>query len=184
MSEHRVTVTVNGRAVARTVAAQRLLRDFLRDELGLTGTKGACEDGMCGSCSVRLDGSVVKSCLLLAVEADGQAVTTIEGLAPDGGLHPVQQALIDNFGFQCGFCTPGFAMTMASLVAKPGAADLDAEAAREALVGNICRCTGYVRIVAALLDAARRVRDGEGRGQAASGPAPASGRAPGRADGR
>jgi carbon-monoxide dehydrogenase small subunit len=158
VSEHPLTVTVNGRAVTRTVAAQRLLRDFLRDELGLTGTKGACEDGMCGSCSVHLDGRVVKSCLLLAVEAHGQAVTTIEGLAPaGGGLHPVQQALIDNFGFQCGFCTPGFAMTMASLVEEQP--DLDEEAAREALVGNICRCTGYVRIVAALLDAGRRVRE-------------------------
>ena len=165
MSDHRVTLTVNGRAVTRTIPAQRLLRDFLRDDLALTGTKGACEDGMCGSCSVHLDGRVVKSCLLLAVETDGQAVTTIEGLAPDGGLHPVQQALIDNFGFQCGFCTPGFAMTMASLVDEQP--DLDAEGAREALVGNICRCTGYVRIVASLLDAGRRARqateDADGR---------------------
>jgi carbon-monoxide dehydrogenase small subunit len=163
MSEHRITVAVNGSEQTRAVPAQRLLRDFLRDDLGLTGTKGACEDGMCGSCSVHLDGRVVKSCLLLAVEADGRAVTTIEGLAPRGRsrageLHPVQQALLDNFGFQCGFCTPGFAMTMASLVADQP--DLDAEAAREALVGNICRCTGYVRIVASLLDAARRVRGG------------------------
>ncbi|HZD67594.1 MAG TPA: (2Fe-2S)-binding protein [Actinomycetes bacterium] len=169
MSEHRVTLTVNGRAVTSTVPAQRLLRDFLRDQLGLTGTKGACEDGMCGSCSVHLDGRVVKSCLLLAAEADGQSVTTIEGLAPAGGLHPVQQALIDNFGFQCGFCTPGFAMTMAALVEEPGAAELDAESAREALVGNICRCTGYVRIVAALLDASRRVR--EAGAQVPPGPA-------------
>jgi aerobic-type carbon monoxide dehydrogenase small subunit (CoxS/CutS family) len=156
MSEHQVSLTVNGRPVTRQVAAQRLLRDFLRDELGLTGTKGACEDGMCGSCSVHLDGQVVKSCLLLAVEADGRAVTTIEGLARNGELHPVQRALIDNFGFQCGFCTPGFAMTMASLIdEQPG---IDAATAREALVGNICRCTGYVRIVAALLDAAGRAR--------------------------
>ena len=156
MSEHRVTIEVNGRGRTTTVASQRLLRDFVRDQLGLTGTKGACEDGMCGSCSLHLDGHVVKSCMLLAVEADGHAVTTIEGLAPEGGLHPVQQALIDNFGFQCGFCTPGFAMTMAELVAeRPG---MDADEAREALVGNICRCTGYVRIVAALLDAAGRVQ--------------------------
>jgi carbon-monoxide dehydrogenase small subunit len=160
MSEHRVSLTVNGRPVTREVAAQRLLRDFLRDELCLTGTKGACEDGMCGSCSVHLDGQVVKSCLLLAVEADGQSVTTIEGLAPDGELHPVQRALIDHFAFQCGFCTPGFAMTMASLIAERP--ELDAESAREALVGNICRCTGYVRIVAALLDAAGRTRGAAG----------------------
>jgi carbon-monoxide dehydrogenase small subunit len=156
MSEHRVNLQVNGRRVTREVAAQRLLRDFLRDELGLTGTKGACEDGMCGSCSVHLDGQVVKSCLLLAVEADGRQVATIEGLARDGELHPVQRALIDNFGFQCGFCTPGFAMTMAKLIEEQP--DMDADAAREALVGNICRCTGYVRIVAALLDAAGRAR--------------------------
>jgi aerobic carbon-monoxide dehydrogenase small subunit len=156
MSEHRVSLQVNGRRVTRQVAAQRLLRDFLRDELGLTGTKGACEDGMCGSCSVHLDGQVVKSCLLLAVEADGLEVTTIEGLARDGELHPVQRALIDNFGFQCGFCTPGFAMTMAKLIEEQP--DMDADAAQEALVGNICRCTGYVRIVAALLDAAGRAR--------------------------
>ena len=156
MSEHRITVAVNGRQQTRAVPARRLLRDFLRDDLGLTGTKGACEDGMCGSCSVHLDGRVVKSCLLLAVEADGRAVTTIEGLARNGELHPVQQALLDNFGFQCGFCTPGFAMTMANLVDDhPG---MDADQAREALVGNICRCTGYVRIVAALLDAAQRAR--------------------------
>jgi aerobic carbon-monoxide dehydrogenase small subunit len=156
MSEHRVSLQVNGRRVTHEVAAQRLLRDFLRDELGLTGTKGACEDGMCGSCSVHLDGQVVKSCLLLAVEADGREVTTIEGLARDGELHPVQRALIDNFGFQCGFCTPGFAMTMAKLIEEQP--DMDADAAQEALVGNICRCTGYVRIVAALLDAAGRAR--------------------------
>jgi aerobic carbon-monoxide dehydrogenase small subunit len=156
MSEHRVSLQVNGRRVTREVAAQRLLRDFLRDELGLTGTKGACEDGMCGSCSVHLDGQVVKSCLLLAVEADGHQVTTIEGLARDGELHPVQRALIDNFGVQCGFCTPGFAMTMASLIEEQP--EIDAASAREELVGNICRCTGYVRIVAALLDAAGRAR--------------------------
>jgi aerobic carbon-monoxide dehydrogenase small subunit len=156
MSRHRVSLQVNGRQVTREVAAQRLLRDFLRDELGLTGTKGACEDGMCGSCSVHLDGQVVKSCLLLAVEVDGREVTTIEGLARDGELHPVQQALIDNFGFQCGFCTPGFAMTMASVIEEQP--EIDATSAQEALVGNICRCTGYVRIVAALLDAAGRAR--------------------------
>jgi carbon-monoxide dehydrogenase small subunit len=165
MAEHRVTLEVNGRRLTRTVASQRLLRDFLRDELGLVGTKGACEDGMCGSCSVHLDGQVIKSCLLLAVEADGHAVTTIEGLADGDRLHPVQQAMIDNFGFQCGFCTPGFAMTMASLIEdQPG---MSAEEAREALVGNICRCTGYSRIVASLLAAGRAARgtgDGDGDG--------------------
>jgi aerobic carbon-monoxide dehydrogenase small subunit len=168
MAEHRIQVVVNGRAEARTVGAHRLLRDFLRDELALTGTKGACEDGMCGSCSVHLDGRVVKSCLLLAVEADGHEVTTIEGLASGDQLHPVQQALLDNFGFQCGFCTPGFAMTMADLVEH--GPELDAAGARAALVGNICRCTGYVRIVKALVDAGRRVREAReaGRGDDAA----------------
>jgi aerobic carbon-monoxide dehydrogenase small subunit len=161
VSDHPIGVTVNGRLQRRTVPSTRLLRDFLRDDLGLTGTKGACEDGMCGSCSVHLDGRVVKSCLLLAVEADGAEVTTIEGLATNGQLHPVQQALIDNFGFQCGFCTPGFAMTMADLIEhRP---ELDADEAREALTGNICRCTGYVRIVASLLDAGHRVREAKER---------------------
>lgn len=168
MSEHRIQVVVNGTAQARTVGAHRLLRDFLREELALTGTKGACEDGMCGSCSVHLDGRVVKSCLLLAVEADGHEVTTIEGLAAGGALHPVQRALLDNFGFQCGFCTPGFAMTMADLVEH--GPPLDPDEAREALVGNICRCTGYVRIVKALVDAGRRARGGReaGRGDDAA----------------
>jgi aerobic carbon-monoxide dehydrogenase small subunit len=168
MAEHRIQVVVNGRAEARTVGAHRLLRDFLRDELALTGTKGACEDGMCGSCSVHLDDRVVKSCLLLAVEADGHEITTIEGLASGDQLHPVQQALLDNFGFQCGFCTPGFAMTMADLVEH--GPELDADGARAALVGNICRCTGYVRIVKALIDAGQRVREAReaGRGDDAA----------------
>jgi carbon-monoxide dehydrogenase small subunit len=120
---------------------------------------------MCGSCSVHLDGRVIKSCLLLAVEADGHAVTTIEGLADGDRLHPVQRAMIDNFGFQCGFCTPGFAMTMASLIEDQP--DMSAEEAREALVGNICRCTGYSRIVTSLLAAGRAARgtgDGDGDG--------------------
>ena len=106
MPETSIACTVNGQQVKRTVPDHRLCRDFLREDLLLTGTKAACEDGMCGSCSVHLDGQVVKSCLLLAVELDGRSVTTIEGLA-SRELHPVQQAFIDNFGFQCGFCTPG-----------------------------------------------------------------------------
>ena len=153
-------VMVNGRSVKRRIGVNSLLRDFLRDDLGLTGTKGACEDGMCGSCSVHLDGEVVKSCLVLAADADGRAVKTIEGLAdPDGTLHPVQQALIDTFGFQCGFCTPGMAMTMAYLIES--GFDPDQESAREALVGNICRCTGYARIVDAMIRAASTTRDVE-----------------------
>lgn len=154
MLERRITMSVNREPITRTVATNRLLRDFIRQDLQLTGTKSACEDGMCGACSVHLDGDVVKSCLMLAVEADGRTVTTIEGLAGPDGLHPVQQAMIDNFGFQCGFCTPGFIMTIADMLDKGAATDPDS--VRESLVGNICRCTGYTRIVAAVIDAAGR----------------------------
>jgi carbon-monoxide dehydrogenase small subunit len=152
MPESELEVVVNGRSVRRTVAHHRLLRDFIRDELGLTGTKGACDDGMCGSCSVQLDGDVVKSCLVLAMEADGLSITTVEGMAQEERLHPVQQILIDRFGFQCGYCTPGFVMTIDALARlHPGMDDADA---RRELVGNICRCTGYQRIVEAMVEAA------------------------------
>ena len=150
-------LTVNDRPVSRQTPVNTLLRDFLREDLGLTGTKGACDDGMCGSCSVHVDGKVVKSCLMLAVEASDRSVTTIEGLAePDGTLHPVQQALIDFFGFQCGFCTPGMAMTMAYLL--DSGFEPDQETARESLVGNICRCTGYDRIADAMIAASGTIQ--------------------------
>ncbi len=154
MADHGIALVVNNEPVSTTVAGNRLLREFIREDLGLTGTKSACEDGMCGACSVHLDGDVVKSCLILAMEADGRTLTTIEGLAPPDDLHPVQQAMIDNFGFQCGFCTPGFIMTIVDILDK----DIvdDPESLREDLVGNICRCTGYTRIVAAVMDAAGR----------------------------
>jgi aerobic-type carbon monoxide dehydrogenase small subunit (CoxS/CutS family) len=158
-----VEVQVNGVTYRRAVTPSRILRDFIRDDVGLTGTKGACEDGMCGACSLSVDGAIVKSCLVLAAAADGKAVTTIEGLEqPDGSLHPVQQAMVDEFAFQCGFCTPGFAMTIAALL--DSGASFDETSAREALVGNICRCTGYTMIVSALL-AAQRARD-----EASTGP--------------
>ena len=169
MTEYEISFEINGVDSSSTVAANRLLRDFIRDDLGLTGTKGACDDGMCGSCSIHFDGKVVKSCLVLAVEADRRRLVTIEGLAPEDGLHPVQQALIDNFGFQCGFCTPGFAMTMAALLED--STDVDPDSARESLVGNICRCTGYTRIVASFLDAARSVAAGPPDRQATQGDA-------------
>jgi carbon-monoxide dehydrogenase small subunit len=149
-----VSVEVNGSAVRRPVAGARLLREFLRDDLGLTGTKIGCEDGMCGACAVLVDGSAVKSCLVLAAQVDGCAVTTIEGIAKDGVLSDVQQAMIDHFGFQCGFCTPGLVVTMTALLA--GGERYDDESAREALVGNICRCTGYTAIVDAFLAAQDR----------------------------
>jgi carbon-monoxide dehydrogenase small subunit len=154
VSEREVHVEVNGRVVRRRVAGARLLREFLRDDLGLTGTKIGCEDGMCGACAVLVDGAAVKSCLVLAAQVDGTAVTTIEGVATGGALSDVQQAMMDNFGFQCGFCTPGLVMTMTALLA--GEDRYDEDSAREALVGNICRCTGYTMIVDAFLDAQSR----------------------------
>lgn len=142
MSEHRIELTVNGRRHGASVEARTSLGEFLREALGYTGTHLACEHGVCGACTVMLDGDAVRSCLMLAVQAEGRAVTTVEGLAaPDGTLHPVQQALRDNFGLQCGFCTPGVAITLAALTAddaKPSQADLEA-----AMSGHICRCTGY-----------------------------------------
>ena len=142
MSEHSIELTVNGRRHGASVEARTSLGEFLREALGYTGTHLACEHGVCGACTVMLDGDAVRSCLMLAVQAEGRAVTTVEGLAaPDGTLHPVQQALRDNFGLQCGFCTPGVAITLAALTAgdaKPSQADLEA-----AMSGHICRCTGY-----------------------------------------
>jgi carbon-monoxide dehydrogenase small subunit len=140
-------LTLNGRAVRVSTSPGRLLRDLLREGLGLTGTKDGCRDGMCGACAVHLDGEVVKSCLVLAGELDGRHVTTIEGLADGDRLHPVQRAMSEQFAIQCGFCTPGMVMTIAALAAEDGPRTDDE--IREALAGNICRCTGYVRIVAA-----------------------------------
>ncbi len=142
MSEHRIELTVNGRRHGGTVEARTSLGEFLREELGYTGTHLACEHGVCGACTVMVDDVVARSCLMLAVQADGCEVTTIEGLAePDGTLHPVQQAMRDNFGLQCGFCTPGIVITLASLVGEgksPSEQDLI-----DAMSGHICRCTGY-----------------------------------------
>ena len=154
MAEQDITVVINDETISTKVASNRLLREFIREDLGLTGTKSACEDGMCGACSVHLDGDVVKSCLVLALEADGRTLTTIEGLGSPDDLHPVQQAMIDNFGFQCGFCTPGFIMTIVDILDKDVVDD--PLSLREDLVGNICRCTGYTSILAAVMDAARR----------------------------
>jgi aerobic-type carbon monoxide dehydrogenase small subunit (CoxS/CutS family) len=156
-----ISLVVNGRAVQRQTADGRLLRDFLREDLALTGTKAACDDGMCGACSVHLDSMVVKSCLYLAAMADGREVRTIEGLARGDELHPVQQAMIDHFGFQCGFCTPGVIMTAAAIIDAGDA--LDEDGWREALAGNICRCTGYTSIVEACLAATETIDGGRDR---------------------
>jgi carbon-monoxide dehydrogenase small subunit len=156
MREHQIRFEVNGTADERTIPVHALLREFIRDELGLTGTKAACEDGMCGACTVHLDGRAIKSCLALAVELDGRSLTTIEGMGRPGALHPVQRAMADAFAIQCGFCTPGMVMTIADFLADHP--DPTADEVRDALVGNICRCTGYVRIVQAALDAAAELR--------------------------
>ena len=156
-----ITVNVNGAARTGSAEARKTLADFLRDDLGLTGTHVGCEHGVCGACTVILDGRAVRSCLMLAVQAAGSEVTTIEGLAPDGAMGALQQAMWDSHSFQCGFCTPGFLMqATAFLSAHP---DADEQQIREALSGNICRSTGYQSIIDGVLLAARRGR-GSGEG--------------------
>ena len=148
-----VRLTVNGQQVEREVEPRRLLVDFLRVDLGLTGTHVGCDTSQCGACTVLLDGQAIKSCTMLAVQAQGATVKTIEGMAAtDGTLHPLQQAFMDCHGLQCGFCTPGMIMASASLLASNPQPD---EAAIEtALEGNLCRCTGYANIVQAVRQAA------------------------------
>ena len=142
MSEHAIEVTVNGQRVAARVEARRSLGDFLRIDAGFTGAHLGCEHGVCGACTVIVDGAAVRSCLMLAVQADGSEVTTVEGLADaDGTLHPAQQAMRDSFGLQCGFCTPGVVCTMAALMAD--GAKPSEEAMTAAMSGHLCRCTGY-----------------------------------------
>ena len=148
----KVRLVVNGVPHDADVPARRLLSDCLRHDLRLTGTHVGCEHGVCGACTVLLDGRPVRSCLLLAVSVDGQEITTVEGLAHDGALSPVQQAFVDCHALQCGFCTPGFLTTItAGLRDNPRPTEDDA---REMIAGNLCRCTGYQNIVAAVLKAA------------------------------
>ena len=150
-----IRLRVNGVAHERVVEPRLLLSDFLRNELGLTGTHVGCEHGVCGACTVLLEGVAVRSCLLFAVQAAGLAVTTVEGLAPaDGELHPLQQAFRDAHGLQCGFCTPGFLMTCVEFLRDNPAPTHDE--IRHALAGNLCRCTGYQNIVEAVALAAAR----------------------------
>lgn len=154
-----INLTVNGRHYTRAAEPRRLLSDFLRHDLGLTGTHVGCEHGVCGACTVLLEGDAVRSCLMLAVQADGLSLTTIEGVAaPDGTLHPLQAAFREQHGLQCGFCTPGFIMSMLQFL-EENPEPTDAEI-REALSGNLCRCTGYVQIIAAVRQAAA-VKAGE-----------------------
>jgi aerobic carbon-monoxide dehydrogenase small subunit len=147
-----VTISVNGRAIQRDVEARLLLVHFLRDVAGLTGTKVGCDTSQCGSCTVLLDGISVKSCTCLAVQADGRSVTTVEGLAPAGELHPLQEAFWAKHGLQCGFCTPGMMLASHDLLRTN--ASPNAEQIRHALEGNLCRCTGYQNIVHAVEAAA------------------------------
>jgi carbon-monoxide dehydrogenase small subunit len=152
-----VTIEVNGVAHERDIEPRTLLVFFLR-ELGLTGTNVGCDTTSCGACTVLLDGESVKSCTLLAAQADGRSVTTIEGLARGEELHPMQRAFREHHGLQCGYCTPGMVMAAVSLVTENP--DLDELGIREGLEGNLCRCTGYHNIVAAVLDAAQSSREG------------------------
>ena len=148
-----IELTVNGKAVRRTVPVRRLLADFLREDLGLTGTHVGCEHGVCGACTILMDGAPVRSCIMLAVQADGAELTTVEGITPPDGLNRMQQAFKDQHGLQCGFCTAGFLMTLAGV----DPADYpDDQSIREMLAGNLCRCTGYQGIIAAVRDAWER----------------------------
>ena len=155
MSHHLITLVVNGERQEARVPARRLLSDFLRDDLHLTGTKRGCETGVCGACSVLVDGEVVKSCLSLAVQADGCLVTTVEGLAQGDRLHPLQDAFMRCGGLQCGYCTPGFLMASCALLARNPAPT--EQEVRHGLNGNLCRCTGYSQIVESVLDAAEKM---------------------------
>lgn len=153
-----ITVSVNGKPITRDVEPRQLLVDFLRDELGLTGTNIGCDTSQCGACTVHLNDEAVKSCTVLAVQADGYDVTTIEGLAQNGDLHPMQQAFWDEHGLQCGYCTPGMIMAAVKLVEEnPGLSEADI---RHGLEGNICRCTGYQNIVKAVQSAAGAMPQG------------------------
>ena len=154
-----MSVTVNGEAHTATVEPRLLLADLLREVLGLRGTHLGCEHGVCGACTILLDGEPVRSCLVLAVQADGHEVTTVEGLAGADGLHPLQEAFREHHALQCGFCTPGFLLTALYLIdGDPAIDERDEKDLREALSGNLCRCTGYQNIVDAVRDGAARLR--------------------------
>ena len=157
----KLSVTVNGTTYDEVVEVRLTLADFLRQQLALTGTHLGCEHGVCGACTVLVDGRSARSCLMLAVQVNGREITTIEGIAPsDEELHPLQQAFGDNHGLQCGFCTPGMLTTMVEFLRdNPAPSERQVQ---EALSGNLCRCTGYQGVVAAVLDAAGRLREEHG----------------------
>jgi aerobic-type carbon monoxide dehydrogenase small subunit (CoxS/CutS family) len=154
---HDITLTVNGTPYTRRVESRLLLSDFLRHDLALAGTHVGCEHGVCGACTILLNGEPVRSCLMLAVQANNQKISTIEGLASkDGSYHPLQQAMHDHHGVQCGYCTPGILMTMSAFLHDNPSPNEDE--VREALSGNLCRCTGYQNIVDAVMSAATQMR--------------------------
>jgi len=155
MSKHMVSIQVNGEAQSMEVPSRRILSDFLRDDLHLTGTKRGCETGTCGACSVLVDGEVVKSCLMLAVQVDGRHVTTVEGLSQGEKLHPLQESFMECGGLQCGYCTPGMLITACALLARNPQPTQDE--VRHGLAGNLCRCTGYTQIVESVLHAAKKM---------------------------
>ncbi|WP_397474780.1 (2Fe-2S)-binding protein [Pusillimonas sp.] len=158
MTTHHIECTVNGETHSLDVPTGRMLSDFLRDDLHLTGTKRGCETGVCGACSILLDGEVVKSCLMFAAQVDGRAITTIEGLSQGDQLHPLQESFLECGGLQCGYCTPGMIMASCDLLKhnpNPGI-----EEVQRGLSGNLCRCTGYTQIVESILHAAKEMNHG------------------------
>ena len=155
MKERTIRVTVNGRAHEQTVESRKTLADFLREDLGLTGTHLGCEHGVCGACTVIVDGAAVRSCLLFAAQMHGHEILTVESLADGDRLNPLQEAFWEHHGLQCGFCTPGFLMTLTCFL-RENPDPTEAEV-REAISGNLCRCTGYKNIVTAALAAARKI---------------------------
>ena len=155
-----ISFTVNGAAHTVRVEPRKTLADTIREDCGLTGTHLGCEHGVCGACTILLDGAPVRSCLMFAVQAEGAAIRTVEGLADGDELHPLQQAFIDRHALQCGFCTPGFLMLAAGVLEREP--DIDEDGLREALASNLCRCTGYLNILDAVRDARAAMKAGPG----------------------
>jgi carbon-monoxide dehydrogenase small subunit len=160
MSMHRIALEVNGQPVEATVESRQLLVDLLRYDLELVGVHVGCEHGVCGTCTVLLDGRSARSCIAFAVDVDGSSITTVEGLAPDGRLNPLQEAFLENHGLQCGYCTPGMLLRATEFL-QENPAPTRAEA-REAIASNLCRCTGYQFIVDSVIDAAAQMQTVEG----------------------
>jgi len=158
-----ITIEINDQAYSADVEPRRLLSDFIREDAGLTGTHVGCEHGVCGACTVQLDGAPVRSCLMLAVQVEGRSVRTVEGLSDSAELHPLQQAFLDAHGLQCGYCTPGFLMSLEPYIRD--ADEISEQGIREAIAGNICRCTGYQSIVDAVQLAADEMRPQEDAAQ-------------------